>query len=90
MKSKSPFRDLECMRPTTEGGERFVAVATEIIDACLCDVKADGQIVNCTLGARLNWLARRNQQLPLTYEPTARPRRARAGATTNTPVKPVD
>ena len=31
---QTPFRDLECMRPHNKGGgERLVAVATEIIGA---------------------------------------------------------
>ena len=56
MKSRPPFRDLERMRPHNEGGgERLVAVATEIIDTQPSPVKTGRQIVNWAPGPGLSW-----------------------------------
>lgn len=61
------------MRPHIGGGERLVAVATEIIGARLCPVKTERQIVNCASGAGLSWAGQTGRTVAAAMGPRPKP-----------------
>ena len=74
MKSRAPFRDLECMRPHNEGGgERLVAVTTEIIGAEPASVNFGLQIVNWASGTGLSWAGQSGRTVAADMGPCPKP-----------------